>query len=180
MRQRKRLSAVLVARHLRHNLRRHVASRKETVGLLNQRLTDYRPVLEHIGKVNQITVMLLLGKIIGIMKMNDSFFVCIHNLCRKQHSLRQILADFPRHIIPLGRINHRVLIRILLRDLLVNILYQGKYPVIRRIRLTLQLPSVTVTHILLCHFITAHLHNSALNHILNIFYIHSMGQLPYL
>ena len=54
------------------------------------------------------------------------------------------------------------------------------YCVVRSIRLTFQFPPIAVTYILLRHFIAPHLHDASLYHILNVFYIHSMRQLPYL
>ncbi len=175
----KGLTAVLVAGNLRNDLSCHITRCKEAVRLLDQRLADHSPVLQHILQIDQVTVMFLLSKIIRIVEMDDSLFMRIHDLRREQHALRQVLADLARHIIPLGRIDHRVLVGILLSDLFVDILDQGEYTVVRCVGLTLQFSPVAVTHILLRNLISPHLHDTALNHILDIFYIHRVSKLSH-
>jgi len=46
--------------------------------------------------------------------MNQSFFMCFHNIFRQQESLRDILADFSRHIISLYTVYSRIFIGIFL------------------------------------------------------------------
>ena len=84
MGQRDRLAAVLVAGHLCHDLGGNVAGSKEAVRLLDHGLTDNCTVLEHILQIDQVAVMLLLRKIIGIVEMDDTGLMRAHNLCRKQ------------------------------------------------------------------------------------------------
>ena len=78
------LSAVLVAGHLCHDLGGNVAGSKEAVRLLDHGLTDNCTVLEHILQIDQVAVMLLLRKIIGIVEMDDTGLMRAHNLFRKQ------------------------------------------------------------------------------------------------
>ena len=86
MRQSKGLSAILVAGYLRNDLGGHVAGSKETVRLLDHRLTDHSTILQHILQIDQVAVVLLLCKIVGIMEMDDSFLMRADDLLRQQHT----------------------------------------------------------------------------------------------
>ena len=103
---------------------------------LDHRLADDSSILEHILQVDQITVVLFLCKIVHIMKMNDSFFVCTDNFLRKKDSLGKVLADLSCHVISLCRVDHRILIGVLLLYFLVHMIDQCKNSVIRCIRLS--------------------------------------------
>ena len=72
------------------------------MGLLDQRLADDRSILQHVLQVDQVAVMLLLCKIIGVVKMNDSLFMGTHDFFRKQHAFGQVLAYLAGHIVTLG------------------------------------------------------------------------------
>ena len=82
----KGLSAVLVGSHLCHNLGGYIAGSEEAVRLFNHGLGNHRAVLQHILQVDQVTVMLLLGIVIGIMEVNHPFLMSLHNILRKQKS----------------------------------------------------------------------------------------------
>ena len=86
MRKGKGLSAILVGSHLCHNLGSYIAGGKEAVRLFNHGLGNHRAVLQHILQVDQVTVMLLLGIVIGIMEVNPPFLMSLHNILRKQKS----------------------------------------------------------------------------------------------
>ncbi len=175
MGQRKGLSAVLVARHLRHNLCGHITGRKEAVGFFNHGLTDHRSVLQHVLQIDQVAVMLLLGIVIRIMEVDNSLFMGFHNLLRKQHAHGKVLAYLSRHIIPLCGIDHGILIGILLVDGLVQMLDQGKDPVVCGVGFAGQLPLIAVAYIFLGDFITAHLHDAGLHHVLYVLHMGDMG-----
>ena len=82
----KGLSAVLVGSHLCHNLGGYIAGSEKAVGLFNHGLGNHRAVLQHILQVDQVTVMLLLRIVIGIMEVNNSLFMGLYNILRKQKS----------------------------------------------------------------------------------------------
>ena len=63
--------------------------------------------------------MHMLGKIVCIMKMDDTLFMCLYYIRRQQESLRNILADLSGHIISLYTVYSRILIRILLLHFLI-------------------------------------------------------------
>ena len=170
----KRLTAVLVTGYLCHNLCGNVTGSEEAVWLLNHGFTDNSTVLEHIFQIQQVAVMLSLGKIIGVMKVDNSLFMSFYNIFRKKYTPGQVFADFSSHIISLGRVDHRVFVRILLLHFFVHMVNQSQNPVVSGIALAGKLALITVAHILLRNFIAAHLHNSGLYHILNIFHIDSM------
>ena len=144
---------------------------------LNHRFADHRSVLKHILQVDQITVMFLLCKIIHIMEMDDSFFMCTYNLFRQKDTASQILTYFSCHIISLCRIDDRILIRIFLLHFFIHVFQKRQNSIICSIGLTSQFSLITIAHVLLRHLIPTHLHNSGLYHILYIFHMNSMCHL---
>ena len=130
MRQREGLSSVLIGGDLGYNLCRYVAGGEEAVRLFNQGFADYRSVLQHILQVDQVTVVLLLGKIIGIMEMDDACLVGADNFFRKENTAGQILADLAGHVITLGGIDDGVLVGVFLLYFLVHLVDQSQDAVI--------------------------------------------------
>ena len=130
VRQREGLSSVLVGGDLGYNLCRYVAGGEEAVRLFNQGFADYRSVLQHILQVDQVTVVLLLGKIIGIMEMDDACLVGADNFFRKENTAGQILADLAGHVITLGGIDDGVLVGVFLLYFLVHLVDQSQDAVI--------------------------------------------------
>ena len=61
----------------------------------------------------------MLCKIVCVMEMDKSLFMCLHNIFRKQETLRDVLADLTGHIITLYAVDRRILVGILLLDFLV-------------------------------------------------------------
>ena len=176
MRQRKRLTAVLIARNLRDNLRRDIAGGKEAVRLFNHGFTDDRAVLQHILQIDEVTVVFLLRKIVGIMEMNDALFMCLDNILRQQDTHGQVLAHLTRHIVALGRVDNRIFVGIFLLDVLIEMINQSQNFIICRVRFTSEFPLIPIAHILLCHLIAAHLHDADFYHILHIFDMCDMRQ----
>ena len=119
--------------------------------------------------------MLFLCEIIRIMKMNNTFFMGFYNLLWKQDTHSQILADLTSHVITLGRVDHRILVRILLLYFFVQLVDQGQNPIIGSVGLAGQLSLIAVTHILLCYLVSTHLHNAGLDDILDILYMDRMS-----
>ena len=68
------------------------------MGLLNPGLADNRAVLQHVLQVHQVAVVHVLGKIIGVMEMDDALLVSLHDVLGKEHPLGQVLADLPGHV----------------------------------------------------------------------------------
>ena len=53
--------------------------------------------------------------------------------------------------------------------------YERKDSVVRGVGLTCELSLVTVTHIFLCNLISSHLHDTGLDHILNVLHVNCVG-----
>ena len=121
MSQSKGLSAILVAGNLGNDLGSYITCSKEAVWLLDQCLTDNSTILKHIFQVDQITVMLSLGKIICIVEMDNAFLMGSYNFLREKYTAGKILAHLTCHIITLSRVDHRVFIGIFLVYLFINI-----------------------------------------------------------
>ena len=119
----------------------------------------------------------MLCKVIRIMEMNDSCFMCIHNLLWKKETSCNILTYLSCHIIPLHTVHCRVLIGIFLLYILIIILDQRKDPVIRRIGFTDKRSLITVSDIALCQFKSSCRHDLVLYHILDLFYRYCTVQL---
>ena len=120
--------------------------------------------------------MLPLGKVVGIMEVNDAFLVSTNYFLWQQKTHGQIFADFAGHVISLCGVDDRIFVGIFLFHFLVHPVDQGQDSVIRGVGFSGQLPFETIADVLLSHFIAAHFHNPFFYHILNIFNIGSMGK----
>ena len=180
VRQGEGLAAVLVGGNLGDDLCRHIAGGIEAVGLLDQGLADDGAVLQHVLKVDKVAVVLLLGIIIGIVEVDDTLFVGFHDVGGQKDTAGQILGDLTGHIIALRGINDRVLVGILLLDFLIDLLDQGKDPVVGRIGLSGKLAAETIADIFLRNFVAPHLHDAGLDHILDILDVHRVRGLLHL
>ena len=166
--QRNGLSAVLVGCHLGDNLSGNVAGGGERMGLLNQRTGNHGAVLQHILQVHQITVVHMLGIIVGVMEMNDATLMGCHNLSRQQNAVGDILRDFARHIVTLHRIDGGVFVGVLLLDLLVVALNQAEDAVIGGVGLAQQAAGIAIGDIFLGHLESAMGHDGLFHQILNL------------
>ena len=115
----------------------------------------------------------MLGKIICIMKMYQPFFMGFPHFRWKQETLCNILADFPCHIVPLGRRQQWIFIGILLLDIFILTLNNCHNLPVRCVGLAHKLPPVTVCDVSSCHMESACLHDSLLHLILDFLYPHS-------
>ena len=167
------LPAVLVAGYLGDNLSGDIAGRGKAVGLLNPGFADNRAVLQHVLQVHQVAVVHVLGKIIGVMEMDDALLVSLHDVLGKEHPLGQVLADLPGHVIPLHTVDRWILVGILLLHILIIALNQGQNAVIRCIGLAYKGALIAVSHIILCKLKCACRHDLVLHHILDLLNGHS-------
>ena len=169
------LAAVLVGCHLGHDLGGHVAGGEEGMGLFNEGLADDGAVLQHVFQVDEVAVVFPLGEIVGVVEMDDAFFMGLHDFLRQQQSLGEILGHFAGHVVTLGGIDDRILIGIFLLHFLIGQVDEGQNAVVGGIALAGNLPLVAVTHILLGHFIAPHFHDARFHHVLDILHVHRMG-----
>ena len=78
-----------------------------------------RAVLQHVFEIDEVAVMHVLSKIIGVVEVNDTCFVRGDDVFRQQNTLGYVLADFARHIVSLNAVDGRVFVGIFLFDFLV-------------------------------------------------------------
>ena len=76
----------------------------------------------------------MLGIVIRIVKMNDSFVMGIHNLLGQQNAVGDIPGYLSGHIVPLGRVDDGVLVGVFLLGFLVVAFNQAEDLVVGGIR----------------------------------------------
>ena len=91
---------------------------------LNKSLAYNRSILEHILKIDQITVMHVLCIVVRIMEMYYSLLIRLHNLSRKKKPSCDILAHLSCHVISLNTVYSRILVGVLLLNLFIIIFNQ--------------------------------------------------------
>ena len=142
------------------------------MGLLDHGAADDRAVLEHILQIDQVAVVHMLGIVIRIMEMDDPLTVRLHDVFRKEHPARQVLAHLAGHVISLHAVDRRILIGILLLHIFIVALDQGKDPVVRCICLSHKGTFVAVSHIPSRQIEGACGHDLVLHHILDLLHRH--------
>ena len=161
------LSAVLVGRHLRYDLRRYVARRRKAVRTLYHSAANDGAVLKHVFEIDQIAVVHMLREVVRVVEVDESLFVRLYDVGCKEKPLGKVLADLARHVVALHGVDRRVLVAVLLLDLLVIALYEREYGLIRRVRTAREIALMTVPDVPLSHFISAQLHYARLDEILH-------------
>ena len=113
--------------------------------------------------------MHMLRKVIGIVKMDDSFFMRVYNMLRQKKAARNVFPDFSGHIIPLHAVDRRIFIGIFLFYLFVVALQKRHNLLVRRIGLSNQRPFVTIRNIVTGNGKRMLLHNFIFYQILYFF-----------
>lgn len=90
------------------------------MGLLDHGLADDGAVLQHVFQIDEVAVVFPLGEIVGVVEMDDAFFMGLHDFFRQQQSLGEILGYFAGHVVTLGGIDDRVLVGVFLLYFLVG------------------------------------------------------------
>ena len=85
----------------------------------NHCTADNCAVLKHILKVNKVTVMHVLCKIVSIMEVDKTLLVSLNDFGSQEDSLCNVLTYLTCHIVTLNAVNCGVLIGVLLLNLLV-------------------------------------------------------------
>ena len=170
VRQGNRLAAVLVRGVLRDDLGGDIAGGGEGMRALDQRAGDDRAVLEHILQIDQVTVVHMLGIIIGIVKMDDAFLVRLNDILGQQQAVGDISGNLARHIVALRGVDDGVLVGVFLLGLFVAALDQAQDLVIGGVAAAHQRAGIAIGDILLGHLKRAVRHDLVLDHILNLFH----------
>ena len=112
--------------HLRNDLGGNVAGGRKAVGLFNIGAGDHGAVLQHILQVDQIAVVHVLRKVVGIVEVDQALIVCLDDLRVQQQAGGQVFGDLTSHIVTLDAVHGGVLVGVLLLDFLVLALDQAE------------------------------------------------------
>ena len=115
-----RLSTILARSDLGYNLAGNGASDGETMRGIDMSARNAGSVLKHILEVNEVAVVLVLGKIVGVVEVDDALAVSLDDVVAKQITARIITAPFPGHIVALNGKNRRILVGVFLFDFFVR------------------------------------------------------------
>ena len=111
----------------------------------------------------------MLCDVVHVMDVDNSFIVGLHQVFREQDAPADILADFPRHIVPEGAVDHRILVGVLLLRLFVVPLNERKDPAVSRIGSALHFPAQTVFTVMPHVLRMPRGRESVDHHVLNLF-----------
>ena len=137
--------------------------------LLNERAGDDRAVLEHVLEVDEVAVVHVLRKIVGVMEVDDAGLVRVDDLLRQEHPRRQVFGNFARHIVALDGVDGRVLVGVFLLDFFVVRFDQRQDFFVGRVALADERTGIAVGDVLLGDLIGPVRHDLVLDQILNFF-----------
>ena len=166
--QRDGLTAVLAGCYLSNNLSCNVACRREAVWTLNQSTGDNSAVLQHVIKVDEVAVVHVLCKVIGIVEVDETLVVSSNNVLWKELTLNEVLRNLTSHVVTLNGNNGRVLVGVLLLDFLVVALNQRQNLVIGGVLMTLLVLDVAVNDVLTSNLKAVKSHELILDKVLDL------------
>jgi len=138
------------------------------VGLFNQGAGDDGAVLQHVLQIHQIAVVHVLGKVVGIVEVDQTILMCLYDLRVQQQTGGQIFGDLTGHIVTLHTVDGGVLVGVLLLDLFVLALDQAQNALIGGVGLTLQTLDIAVGDIVTGNVVGFDVHELVLHHILHL------------
>ena len=136
---------------------------------LDERAGDDRAVLQHVLQVHQVAVVDVLGKVVGVMEVDDALLVSLHHVLGQQHAARQVLGDLAGHVIALHGVHGGVLVGVLLHDLLVVALNERQDLVVGGVARTLDVLHVAVGDVVAGDLEGLGGHDLVLHHVLHLF-----------
>ena len=169
------LAAVLAGRHLSDDLGGNVAGGGEGMGLFNEGAGDDGAVLQHVVQVDQVAVVHVLGKVVGVVEVDDAFLVGLDDVLRQQHAHGQVLGDLARHVVTLDRVDGGVLVGVLLLDFFVVALDQAEDAVVGGVVGAAQALHITVGDVVAGDLIGAGAHDAVLHQVLDLLHAHGMA-----
>ena len=162
------LTTVLARCYLSNDLSCNVACRREAVWTLNQSTGDNSAVLQHVIKVDEVAVVHVLCKVIGIVEVDKTLIVSSNNILWKELALNEVLRNLTCHVVTLNRNNGRVLVGVLLLDFLVVALNQRQNLVIGGVLVTLLVLNVAVNDVLTSNLKAVKSHELILDKVLDL------------
>ena len=162
------LTTVLARCYLSNNLSCNVACRREAVWTLNQSTGDNSAVLQHVIKVDEVAVVHVLCKVIGIVEVDKTLVVSSNNILWKELTLNEVLRNLTSHVVTLNGNNGRILVGVLLLDFLVVALNQRQNLVIGGVLVTLLVLDVAVNDVLTSNLKAVKSHELILDKVLDL------------
>ena len=147
------------------------------MGPFNQGPGDDGAVLEHVLQVYQIAVVHVLGKVVGVMEVDDALLVGFHDVLGQQQPFAEVPGDLAGHVVPLGGVYHRVLVGVFLLGLLVAAFNEAEDAVVRGVAPADQGAGIAVGDVVLRHLEGPVGHNLVFHQILNLFHRGGTAQL---
>ena len=167
------LAAILVGSHLCNDLGGDVAGGGETVGLLNIGAGDDGAVLEHIVQIDEVTVVHVLGKIVGVVEVDKAFLMRLNDLRVQQQAGSQVFGDLTGHIVALDAVDGGVLVGVLLLDFFVLALDEAQDALVGGVGLALEALDIAVGDIVAGDVMGLDVHELVFHHILYLFHADS-------
>ena len=167
------LAAVLVGGHLCNDLGGNVAGGGKAVGLFNIGAGDDGAVLQHILQIDQVAVVHVLGKVVGIVEVDQALLMGLDDLRVQQQAGGQVLGDLTGHVVALDTVHGGVLVGVLLLDLFVLALDQAQNALVGGVGLALEALDIAVGDIVAGNVVGLDVHQLVLHHILDLFHADS-------
>ena len=139
------------------------------MGLFDHCSTNNCAVLKHVLKVYEVTVVHMLSEIVGVVEMNNTFFMRFYNFSGEQNSLGNICADLTCHIVSLYTIYSGVFVGIFLFYFLIIALDKAQNLLVGSVGFSNKSASVTIGNISSGNVKSALIHYLLFNHIFNFF-----------
>ena len=150
----------MVGSHLCNDLGGDVAGGGEAVGLLNIGAGDDGAVLEHVVQIDEVTVVHVLGKIVGVVEVDETFLMRLNDLR-------------VGHVVALHTVDGGVLVGVLLLDFFVLALDEAQDALVGGVGLALEALDIAVGDIVAGDVMGLDVHELVFHHILYLFHADS-------
>ena len=167
------LAAILVGSHLCNDPGGDVAGGGEAVGLLDIGAGDDGAVLEHVVQIDEVTVVHVLGKIVGVVEVDEAFLMRLNDLRVQQQAGSQVFGNLTGHIVALDAVDGGVLVGVLLLDFLVLALDEAQDALVGGVGLALEALDIAVGDIVAGNVMGLDVHELVFHHILYLFHADS-------
>ena len=150
MRKSNSLSTILIRSNLSNNLSCYITCCRERMRFLNHGLSNNCTILKHILKIYKAAIKVFHNRIIHIMNMNNTLFMCLNQFIRKYILLAKFFRNFASHIISLSSINSRILICILLSQFFILIINKTHNSLIKCFISSINSSLISITNVITC------------------------------
>ena len=126
--------------------------------------------MQHIFEIDEIAIVHMLREIVGVVEMNNALIVRGDDILGKENAAREILGNFPRHIIPLHAVDRGIFIGVFLLHLFVIALDERENLRVRGIGFSHEGAGIAVSDVFAGENKRLHVHEAILHHILDLFH----------